>query len=128
MLAGQLPLLHAERLADLADIIGRAPLKGQGLGCFLQEPIMRAAPPGKESAPPPSAALRQRDHGEPCRLREGPGPHACGCRRSTALRGALAHVRSVLETELNSATPNNPLISSRKRSNQRWELHGQPLL
>ena len=81
---------------------------------------MRASPPSRsaQSAPPPSPALRQRDHGEPCRLREGPKTlTACAaCRRYMALRGALAHVRSVLETELNPGDGQPPLFSLRKRA------------
>ena len=44
-----------------------------------------------------------------------------------ATRGALAHVRSVLEVELNSATDNPLIFAEQNRSISGGNFHGQPL-
>jgi histidine ammonia-lyase len=44
-----------------------------------------------------------------------------------ATRGALAHVRSVLEVELNSATDNPLVFAAAERSISGGNFHGQPL-
>ena len=130
---GSLALLHAERLADLADITGACSLEGlKGSAAPFSELIMRARPhPGqRESARRLRALLSDSEimaSHVGCGKVQDPYCLRCMPQVHGATRGALAHVRSVLETELNSATDNPLIFAEEACSISGGNFHGQPL-
>lgn len=114
---GTLALLEAERLCVLADMIGAASLEGlQGTVRAFDERVHRARPhPGQLCSAQNLRTLLAES--EIMRSHAGPAHHKvqdpyslrCMPQVHGATRDALAHVRSVLEREINSAT-DNPLV------------------
>jgi len=130
---GSMVLLQAERLADLADVTGACSLEGlRGTNVPFDELIMNARPHAgqTESARRLRALLRDSDimasHKDCGRVQD---PYCLRCMPQVhgATRGALEHVRSVLEVELNSATDNPLIFAEEGRSISGGNFHGQPL-
>ena len=130
---GSMVLLQAERLADLADITGACSLEGlKGSITPFDQLIMDARPhPGQNESARRLRALL--DNSEIMTSHAGCGkvqdPYCLRCMPQVhgATRGALAHVRSVLEVELNSATDNPLIFAEQNRSISGGNFHGQPL-
>jgi histidine ammonia-lyase len=130
---GSLALLDAENLADLADISGACSLEGLlGSSAPFDELIMDARPhPGQREVARRLRALLgdsaiMRSHVD-CEKVQDPYSLRCMPQVHGATRGALAHVRSVLEVELNSATDNPLVFAAAERSISGGNFHGQPL-
>jgi histidine ammonia-lyase len=130
---GSLALLQAERLADLADITGACSLEGLlGTNAPFDELIMQARPhPGQAQVARRLRALLKdsavmQSH-EGCAKVQDPYSLRCMPQVHGATRGALAHVRHVLEIEVNSATDNPLIFAEEQRSISGGNFHGQPL-
>jgi histidine ammonia-lyase len=130
---GSLALLQAERLADLADISGACSLEGLlGTNAPFSELIMEARPHAgqKRSAERLRALLANsevmKSHSD-CGKVQDPYSLRCMPQVHGATRGALAHIRSVLEVELNSATDNPLIFADEGLSISGGNFHGQPL-
>ncbi len=130
---GSLALLQAERLVDLADITGACSLEGLlGTDAPFDDLIMAARPHAgqRHTARRLRALLSDsqimRSH-EDCGKVQDPYCLRCMPQVHGATRGALAHVRAVLEVELNSATDNPLIFADEGRSISGGNFHGQPL-
>ncbi len=134
---GALSLLRAERLMDAADVIGAMTLEGlRGTPDAFHPAIQRARPhPGQDvSARRLRALLAESEIRESHRENDPRVQDAyslrCMPQVHGAARNALAYVRSVLETESNSAT-DNPLIFPDEGEEglviSGGNFHGQPV-
>ena len=134
---GALALLRAERLMDTADVIGAMTLEGlRGTPDAFHPAIQRARPhPGQDvSARRLRALLAESEIRESHRENDPRVQDAyslrCMPQVHGAARNALAYVRSVLETESNSAT-DNPLIFPDEGDEglviSGGNFHGQPV-
>ncbi|MBX9878356.1 MAG: histidine ammonia-lyase [Candidatus Obscuribacterales bacterium] len=128
---GSLTLLQAERLAKMADIIGAMSLEAQlGSAKAFDERIHKARPiPGQLAS---AANLRRllKDSGiveshTDCAMVQDAYSLRCMPQVHGASRQAFAHVRSILEIEINSAT-DNPLVFGDDVLSG-GNFHGQPL-
>jgi len=130
---GALALHQAEQLADLADVAGACSLEGlMGTARAFDARVMDARPhPGqRESALRLRALLANSEimqsHHD-CGKVQDPYSLRCMPQVHGATRQALAHVRSVLEVEINSATDNPLIFSDQGDSISGGNFHGQPL-
>jgi histidine ammonia-lyase len=134
---GALALLRAERLVDTADVAGAMSLEGlMGTPDAFHPAIQRARPhPGQVATAERLRALlagseirESHRHGDP-RVQDA---YALRCMPQVhgAARNALGYIRSVLETEANSAT-DNPLIFPDEGEDglviSGGNFHGQPV-
>ncbi|HEV2471067.1 MAG TPA: histidine ammonia-lyase [Chthonomonadales bacterium] len=133
---GGLALLCAERIADAADVAGGLTLEAlRGTPTAFDERIQQARPhPGQmESA----RRLRKLIAGSPIREshrdpRQDPRVQdayslRCIPQVHGAVRGALAHVRSILEIEINSATDNPLIFPEAHEVLSGGNFHGAPI-
>jgi histidine ammonia-lyase len=134
---GALALLGAERLADTADVAGAMSLEGlRGTPDAFHPLIQQARPhPGQAASAARLRALLEASeireshrHNDP-RVQDA---YALRCMPQVhgAARNAFAYIRSVLETEANSAT-DNPLIFPDEGEDglvlSGGNFHGQPV-
>ncbi|HMG32556.1 MAG TPA: histidine ammonia-lyase [Blastocatellia bacterium] len=133
---GGLALLGAERLADAADITGAMSLEAlKGTPVAFDHKIQAVRPhPGQMRS-----ARRLRELIEGSAIRESHRDHAvdprvqdayalrCMPQVHGAVRDALAHVRRILEIEINSATDNPLIFADSNEVLSGGNFHGEPL-
>ena len=130
---GILNLLEAERLCRQADLIAAASIDAlQGTPSAFDELVHKLRPhPGQTKS---AANLRRIMEGS--KLREShvncdnvQDAYSLRCTPQVhgAVRDALAYVRSVLETEANSATDNPLIFSDEEKVISGGNFHGEPL-
>jgi len=129
---GSLALLEAERMADTADVVASLTVQAlHGIPDAYDESIMRARPhPGAIRS---AQNLRAWLAGS--KLTTSPGqlrmqdPYSLRCvpQAHGASRQAFAHVRSVLEIEVNSATDNPLVFPDEQQVRSGGNFHGEPL-
>jgi len=130
---GALALHQAEQLTDLADVAGACSLEGLlGTVRAFDARVMDARPhPGqRECARRLRAFLADSEvmqSHQDCGRVQDPYSLRCMPQVHGATRQALAHVRSVLEIEINSATDNPLIFSDEGDSISGGNFHGQPL-
>jgi histidine ammonia-lyase len=129
---GALALVQAERLAAVADVVGAMSLEAlRGSHRPFARAIHDARPhPGQRTS---AANLRrlladspiERSHADCGRVQDC---YSLRCMPQVhgAVRLALAHVRSVLEVEINSST-DNPMVFERGEIVSAGNFHGQPV-
>lgn len=128
---GALTLLKAERLAKMADIIGAMSLEAQlGSAKAFDERIHKARPMPGQLASAANLRLLLKDSGiveshTDCPMVQDAYSLRCMPQVHGASRQAFAHVRSILEIEINSAT-DNPLVFGDDVLSG-GNFHGQPL-
>jgi histidine ammonia-lyase len=136
---GTMALLEAERLSQLADVVGALSLDAlQGTWRAFDKRIHEARPhPGQLACAQNLLALLEgseiMDSHKNCDKVQDPYSLRCMPQVHGATRDALAHVRSVLEREINSAT-DNPLVFLKGDSGVDEDIvisggnfHGQPV-
>lgn len=134
---GTLALLRAESLADAADVAGAVSLEGLRGSPDPFDPLVqetRPHPGQEQSARRLRALLRDSEireshrYGDP-RIQDAYSLR-CMPQIHGAARDALAHVRTVLEREVNAAT-DNPLVDAGREAGERvlsqGNFHGQPV-
>ena len=134
---GALVLLGAERLVDTADVAGAMTLEGlMGTPAAFHPSIQRARPhPGQARSAERLRALLARSEIRESHRENDPrvqDAYALRCMPQVhgAARNAFGYVRTVLETEANSAT-DNPLIFPDNPEGEQvlsgGNFHGQPI-
>ena len=134
---GTLALLRAESLADAADVAGAVSLEGLRGSPDPFDPVVQEARPhpGQEaSARRLRALLRDSEIRESHRYGDPRVQDAYSVRCMPQIHGAarhaIAHVRDVLEREVNAAT-DNPLVEADRPAGERvlsqGNFHGQPV-
>lgn len=130
---GALALLEGERLAKLADLAGAMSLEAlRGTPVAFDPGIQKLRPHRGQSAS--AANLRRLLAGSAIRRSHLGCPKVqdayslrCMPQVHGATRGALAHVRQVLEVEVESVTDNPLVLSEEGRVVSGGNFHGQPV-
>lgn len=129
---GSLALLHAETLADTADVIGSISLDAlQGTDVAFDERIHKARPhPGQVKV---AANLRKMMEGSQLRERHRTCTRVqdaysmrCMPQVHGAVRDALQYAREVFEIEMNSAVDNPLVFVAERKIGEKKQLPGQP--
>lgn len=130
---GVLTLLAGERLCQMADIAGAMALEAlKGTDTPFLLPIQQVRPhPGQGACARNLRALLQGSEillsHKSCPKVQDAYSLRCMPQVHGAVRDALAHVRRVLEVEINSATDNPLIFASEDRVLTGGNFHGQPV-